>query len=125
MSCHPTDRLRYLQQALHLSTIEFADALRLPPERIRRLLRPHRRPTVGLLARVQRCFPHVNPLWLLTGEGEVFFNPPGAGNAITNNYGTATQTIHFHFDHLPTNLLNRTLLIGFLESQLSDLKSAA
>jgi hypothetical protein len=122
MTCRPNDRLAHLQDVLHLSTSQFSTALGLPLARTRRLMRPGRTPTVGLLARVRRCFPQVNPDWLLSGEGDVLCSTRPTGNAIGTNYGTATQTIHYHFNGLPTDRLQ---LINLLAAQIQFLQSAA
>lgn len=125
MACRPNDRLAHLQYVLQLSTPEFSTALGLPLARTRRLMRPGRTPTVGLLARVRRSFPQVNPDWLLSGEGDVFSPAQPTGNAIGTNYGTANQTIIYNFNGLPTDLANRAQLIRLLTAQIQFLQSAA
>lgn len=112
----PADRLPALRQTLNLSTEEFAYSLDLPVRRARRILRPTYQPCVGLLARVRRSFPQVNPDWLLCGEGDMLLAAPAStGNSIENNYGTVHQTVnHYHFIGLPTGQ-GRSLLIGILK----------
>ena len=128
MHCRSTDRLRLLRLTLNLSTDEFSAALDLPLRRTKRLLKPGRKPTFGLMARVRRSFPQVNPDWLLSGEGSILLSPPATdGNAIGHNYGTATQTIvhNYHLNGLPIPPTTRLLLISLLASHLQHLKSAA
>lgn len=125
MSCRPHDRLAHLQLVLHLSTPEFSTALGLPLARTTRLLRPGRTPTVGLLARVRRCFPQVNPDWLLSGEGQVLCSSIAAGNSISTNFGTSTQTIIYNITGFPDATADRTQLIGMLTAQIQYLQSAA
>ncbi|WP_310397292.1 hypothetical protein [Hymenobacter sp.] len=98
MVCRAADRLSSLCLALHLSTAEFAALLDLPPRRARRVLKPTHRPSLKLMARVQRAIPQVNPHWLLCGEGEMLSRPldpqpSNTGNWVGTNYGTVHQTI--------------------------------
>ncbi|MDB5268018.1 MAG: hypothetical protein JWP58_1058 [Hymenobacter sp.] len=96
MVCRIADRLSHLCVALNLSIAQFAERLGLTLRRARRVIRTTHKPSVGLLARVRRAFPSVNPDWLLLGEGEVFLNlllAPNAGNYIGINYGHCVQII--------------------------------
>lgn len=101
MVCRAADRLSHLCVALNLSIAQFAERIGLTLRRCRRVLKTTHKPSLGLMARVRRAFPSVNPDWLLLGEGEVFLSltlgptlAPNAGNYIGINYGHCTQIIY-------------------------------
>lgn len=94
MVCRIADRLSHLCVALNLSIAQFAERLGLTIRRARRVIKNTHKPSVGLLARVRRAFPHVSADWLLLGEGEVFHSSSNAGNYIGINYGHCVQVIH-------------------------------
>lgn len=102
-----TDRLGHLCVALNLTPAAFAHHLDLSLRRAKRVLKPSRVPSLKLMARVHRAFPHLNPLWLLCGEGEMFSprpaagEPPNAGNSVGVNYGVLHQTIYYGGSGLP------------------------
>ena len=94
--CRAADRLGYLCLALNLSTSDFAVMLDLPLRRAKRVLKPTRKPSLKLIARVLRAIPELNHLWLLDGDGTMFNTdePPNLGNYVGTNSGTCYQIIH-------------------------------
>lgn len=102
MGCRAADRLMRLCEALNLTPTDFALHLDISLRRATRVLRPTRKPSLSLMARVQRAFPHVNAYWLLCGEGTMFRDapaagePPNGGNNVVTNYGTLHQNIFFN-----------------------------
>lgn len=93
MLCRATDRLTHLCVALNLSLTQFAERLGLTIRRAKRILKNHRKPSIGLLARIRRAFPQISPDWLILGEGDVFLQSTTHVNHVGCNYGTLTQII--------------------------------
>ncbi|WP_210516456.1 helix-turn-helix domain-containing protein [Hymenobacter terricola] len=99
MVCRAADRLSHLCVALNLTLAQFAHHIGLTIRRAKRVLKTTHKPSIGLMARVRRAFPNVNPDWLLLGEGEVFLSlivapAANAGNYIGINYGHCVQVMH-------------------------------
>lgn len=117
--CRAADRLAHLCLALNLTPQQFATRLDLP---LHRVLRPTRRPSDQLFARVLRAFPEVSATWLCLGEGELL--RATGGNTIGINYGTATQahyacTCTGTISALQAHLLEKERLIQLLQYALA------
>lgn len=77
------DRLKRLLEILGLSQKEFADALKISPGRINDLLKGRTNDLSSEALRKIRDVYDINPLWLLTGEGEMLLADVSSTNTNT------------------------------------------
>lgn len=117
-------RLRHLCVVLDLTPEDFAARLNLPLRSARRVLRYSRKPSLGLMARVQQAMPELSAKWLLCGEGSMFHKPQQTGDTVNSHvginqgnstgavYGTCHQTIYSYSSSWEVNQV--------LQAQLAD-----
>lgn len=121
-------RLSQLCVALNLSVPDLARILREPEDQILTLLQRRYHVTIKLQAQVLEQFPSIHPLWLLSGEGEMFRVLPH-NNHVAVNYGCNVQIInnpcscHCQVDLLKNHLREKERVIQLLLHQLPPIQS--
>jgi DNA-binding transcriptional regulator YiaG len=146
------ERLKILVDKLGLSVNAFSEALGVPGTTTRNYLVRGTNPKSEFLAKITRRFEHVNPNWLLLGEGEMMlpgYEPSQVmvshtknnyGNNVGNNRGTVSQhTIQAsdrdalqiqltlaqqEIESLRTQLANKDALLASKDETIAVLKSA-
>ena len=86
------ERIKFLLDAQGGSIRKFARMLDVSDTNIRNYIERGTKPSSDALERLLQNIPHLNPAWLLTGEGEPFLSDSTSGansevNYTGNNYG--------------------------------------
>ena len=123
-------RLKILIEALGLSVNAFGDAIGVPGTTTRNYLVRGTNPKSDFLAKVARHFEQVSPIWLFTGEGEMFTEKPAGSTVQTGNNNQAgtsnKQTIKSNKGNIQNNTGSGNTITNNvkLESCQRDLKAA-
>ncbi|MFD2787974.1 XRE family transcriptional regulator [Hymenobacter rubripertinctus] len=85
-------RVARLIEALDISQNVFAKALSTSSSRVSNIVTGRNKPDSDFLAEVLRVFRSVNPMWLMTGEGNVFGSSDTLKSASTQNPNATSDT---------------------------------
>lgn len=136
-------RLIFLLKELKMSARTFSERIGESPTNTQNYVgKRNAEPRAGYLENILRHFTSVNPLWLLTGNGEPFlpdqqsgttqtgnFNQSGTSNKqtikgnkgnIQNNAGGGNTMNNVTLDDCKRDLADAQKEIGFLTSQLAE-----
>ncbi|GAA3953742.1 hypothetical protein [Hymenobacter algoricola] len=98
------ERLKILVNTLDLKIRTFSHEINVSEATTRNYLDRGSKPSSEYLEKIVRRFERVNPIWLLTGDGEILLNQTaeeraiyntsknGSVNSIGTNHGTASQS---------------------------------
>lgn len=75
------DRIAYIIKSEALSNLQFAQIVGASPASVTHLLSGRNNPSVDMICKIARRFPHYNLRWLLLGEGKVYVSENGGGLA--------------------------------------------
>lgn len=141
-------RIKFLLDAQGGSIRKFARLLDVSDTNIRNYIERGTKPSSDTLEKLLQIIPHLNPLWLLTGEGDAFLIQPGefaqigpttvknnSGNAIGVNHGKATQQqgagptsteaeLLLKIQHLEAQLAMKDAVIEAKQESIDLLKAA-
>ncbi|WP_066631734.1 helix-turn-helix domain-containing protein [Labilibacter marinus] len=94
-------RLQTLLTTEKMASSKFADLLGVNRSSISHLLSGRNNPSLDFLQKVLLKFPHINPDWLLLGQGNMYRNSKG------NQVSSAPNTIEFNEEKpiVPTPIL--------------------
>jgi hypothetical protein len=121
-------RLNELCVALNISVSDLARIVSQPQANIETLLQNRYHVGIKLQAQVLEQFTNLHPLWLLSGEGEMFRGQPH--NHLAVNYGCNVQIInnncqcHDQVDLLKNHLHEKERVIQMLMHQALPLASS-
>lgn len=59
----------------HLNNVQFCQRIHIPPSSLSHIFSGRSKPTLTLLRAIANGFPDINPLWLFTGQGEMYGAP--------------------------------------------------
>ncbi len=65
-------RIEHIINSESLSNIQFAQALDISPASVTHILSGRNNPSLDIVTRIARKYPHYNLRWLLLGEGAVY-----------------------------------------------------
>ncbi len=68
-------RIEYIISSESLSNLQFAQSLEISPASITHILSGRNNPSLDIVTRIARKYPHYNLRWLLLGDGAVYCNP--------------------------------------------------
>lgn len=87
------DRIKRLMESQHMNQQSFANYIGVAPATLNSILRERTRPTLDTVNSICKSMPHVNPLWLLNGTGEMFLttNPASGSSPEVQNGGSAAD----------------------------------
>lgn len=67
-------RIEHIINSESLSNMQFAQSLDISPASITHILSGRNNPSLDIITRIARKYPHYNLRWLLLGEGAVYDN---------------------------------------------------
>lgn len=75
------DRLQHIIKAESLTNLQFAQIVEISPASVTHLLAGRNNPSLEIVAKIARRFPHYNLRWLILGEGSIYeHNSPQVSN---------------------------------------------
>lgn len=66
------ERLQHIIKAESLTNLQFAQIVEISPASVTHLLAGRNNPSIELVAKIARRFPHYNLRWLILGEGNIY-----------------------------------------------------
>jgi transcriptional regulator with XRE-family HTH domain len=141
-------RIKFLLDSQGGSIRKFARLLDVSDTNIRNYIERGTKPSSDTLEKLLQIIPHLNPIWLLTGEGDAFLLQPGesaqigattvknnSGNSIGINHGRASQQqgagpasteaeLLLKIQHLEAQLAMKDQVIASKEETIDLLKAA-
>lgn len=65
------DRIAQIMQKEGLSSVEFADKIEISPSSLSHIFNGRNKPSLEVIMRIHKAYPHINLNWLLYGEGSM------------------------------------------------------
>ena len=69
------DRILHIIKAESLTNLQFAQIVEISPASVTHLLAGRNNPSVEIIAKIAKRFPHYNLRWLILGEGSIYSSP--------------------------------------------------
>lgn len=69
------ERIQHIIKAESLTNLQFAQLVDISPASVTHLLAGRNNPSIEIIAKIARCFPHYNLRWLILGEGNIYVTP--------------------------------------------------
>ena len=66
------DRIQHIIKAENLSNLQFAQIVEISPASVTHLLAGRNNPSLEIIAKIAKRFPHYNLRWLILGEGSIY-----------------------------------------------------
>lgn len=66
------ERLQHIIKAESLTNLQFAQIVEISPASVTHLLAGRNNPSIEIVAKIARRFPHYNLRWLILGEGSIY-----------------------------------------------------
>lgn len=66
------ERIKLILQAKNISVAQFAEDINVQRSRMSHILSGRNRPSLDFVIKVLKCYPEINPSWLILGEGEMY-----------------------------------------------------
>lgn len=66
------DRIQHIIKAENLSNLQFAQIVEISPASVTHLLAGRNNPSLEIIAKIAKRFPHYNLRWLILGEGSTY-----------------------------------------------------
>lgn len=78
-------RVKILLKRLGLTQKQFSEKVGVNQELVSRTINGKTTPNFAFIEQLYLAFPDINPDWLLTGKGDIWKDPSGEGNQITQS----------------------------------------
>lgn len=66
------ERIKLILQAKNISVAQFAEDINVQRSGMSHILSGRNRPSLDFVIKVLKCYPEINPSWLILGEGEMY-----------------------------------------------------
>ena len=66
------DRIQHIIKVENLSNLQFAQIVEISPASVTHLLAGRNNPSLEIIAKIAKRFPHYNLRWLILGEGSIY-----------------------------------------------------
>ena len=63
------ERIKLILQAKNISVAQFAEDINVQRSGMSHILSGRNRPSLDFVIKVLKCYPEINPSWLILGEG--------------------------------------------------------
>lgn len=70
------ERLQHIIKAESLTNLQFAQIVEISPASVTHLLAGRNNPSIEIVAKIARRFPHYNLRWLILGKGSIYTSSP-------------------------------------------------